>query len=104
MSAYRICLIEDDEIMGEAVSDRFALEGFDCTWFKTGESARQSLQPDHYNVVLSDIKLPDIDGERLFEELRSAGTELPPYIFMTGHGAIDRAVRLLMLGAEDYLT
>lgn len=104
MSSYRICLIEDDEIMGEAVSDRFALEGFDCTWFKTGESARQSLKQDHYNVVLSDIKLPDIDGERLFEELRSAGTELPPYIFMTGQGAIDRAVRLLKLGAEDYLT
>jgi len=104
MSPYRICLIEDDEIMGEAVSDRFALEGFACTWFKTGEAARASLNKDKYDVVLSDIKLPDIDGERLFEELRSAGIELPPYIFMTGQGAIDRAVRLLKLGAEDYLT
>ncbi|PKO61672.1 MAG: sigma-54-dependent Fis family transcriptional regulator [Betaproteobacteria bacterium HGW-Betaproteobacteria-18] len=104
MSTNRICLIEDDEIMGEAVSDRFGLEGFDCTWFKTGEAARQSLQKDKYNVVISDIKLPDIDGEQLFEELRAAGTELPPYIFMTGYGAIDRAVRLLKLGAQDYLT
>jgi DNA-binding NtrC family response regulator len=104
MTSYRICLIEDDEIMGEAVSDRFGLEGFDCTWFKTGEAARQSLKHDQYSVVISDIKLPDIDGERLFEELRGAGIELPPYIFMTGYGAIDRAVRLLKLGAEDYLT
>jgi len=84
MSTNRICLIEDDEIMGEAVSDRFGLEGFDCTWFKTGEAARQSLLKDKYNVVISDIKLPDIDGEQLFEQLRAAGTELPPYIFMTG--------------------
>jgi len=104
MTVNRICLIEDDEIMGEAVSDRFSLEGFDCVWFKTGEAARQSLKKDHYGVVISDIKLPDIDGEKLFEELRSAGTELPPYIFMTGYGAIDRAVRLLKLGAYDYLT
>ncbi|MDD2920044.1 sigma-54 dependent transcriptional regulator [Rhodoferax sp.] len=104
MTVNRICLIEDDEIMGEAVSDRFGLEGFDCTWFKTGEAARQSLQQDQYSVVISDIKLPDIDGEQLFEELRAAGTELPPYIFMTGYGAIDRAVRLLKLGAQDYLT
>jgi len=104
MTVNRICLIEDDEIMGEAVSDRFALEGFDCIWFKTGEAARQSLQKDRYSVVISDIKLPDIDGEQLFEELRAAGTELPPYIFMTGYGAIDRAVRLLKLGAQDYLT
>jgi DNA-binding NtrC family response regulator len=104
MSPYRICLIEDDEIMGEAVSERFALEGFDCVWFKTGEAARQSLKQDKYNVVISDIKLPDIDGEKLFEELRGTGIDLPPYIFMTGYGAIDRAVRLLKLGAEDYLT
>ncbi len=104
MSLTRICLIEDDEIMGEAVSDRFEIEGLDCTWFKTGESARASLVKDVYGVVISDIKLPDIDGERLFEEMRTAGIELPPYIFMTGYGAIDRAVRLLKLGAEDYLT
>ncbi|OIP19975.1 MAG: sigma-54-dependent Fis family transcriptional regulator [Comamonadaceae bacterium CG_4_9_14_3_um_filter_60_33] len=104
MTVNHICLIEDDEIMGEAVSDRFGLEGFDCTWFKTGEAARKSLQKDQYGVVISDIKLPDIDGEQLFEELRAAGTELPPYIFMTGYGAIDRAVRLLKLGAQDYLT
>ena len=104
MTSHRICLIEDDEIIGEAVSDRFALEGFDCTWFKTGEAARQSLKVDKYSVVISDIMLPDINGEKLFEELRSAGIELPPYIFMTGYGAIDHAVRLLKLGAEDYLT
>ena len=90
--------------MGEAVSDRFGLEGFKCVWFKTGEAARKSLRQDKYSVVISDIMLPDIDGEKLFEELRSAGIELPPYIFITGYGAIDRAVRLLKLGAEDYLT
>ncbi len=104
MNSYRLCLIEDDVIMGEAVSDRFGLEGFECVWFKTGEAARKSLSQDKYSLVISDIMLPDIDGETLFEELRGAGFELPPYIFITGHGAIDRAVRLLKLGAEDYLT
>jgi DNA-binding NtrC family response regulator len=104
MKPIRICLIEDDEIMGEAVSDRFGLEGFECIWFKTGEDARKSLTKDRYNIVISDIMLPDCDGELLFEELRAAGLDLPPYIFITGYGAIDRAVRLLKLGAEDYLT
>ncbi len=104
MKPYHICLIEDDEIMGEAVSDRFGLEGFECTWFKTGETARKALKQDKYDIVISDIMLPDCDGEHLFEELRTAGLELPPYIFITGYGAIDRAVRLLKLGAEDYMT
>jgi DNA-binding NtrC family response regulator len=104
MKRYSICLIEDDEIMGEAVSDRFGLEGFKCAWFKTGESARKSLLADKYDIVISDIMLPDCDGEQLFEELRASSLELPPYIFITGYGAIDRAVRLLKLGAEDYMT
>ena len=104
MKPCHICLIEDDEIMGEAVSDRFGLEGFKCTWFKTGEAARTSLKQDKYSIVISDIMLPDCDGEQLFEELLASGLELPPYIFITGYGAIDRAVRLLKLGAEDYMT
>lgn len=101
---HRICLIEDDEIMGEALEDRFSLEGFECDWFTTGESARASLGRKRYELVVSDIQLPDMSGEALFETLRIAGIALPPYIFITGYGAIDRAVRLLKLGAEDYLT
>jgi len=101
---YRICLIEDDEIMGEALVDRFSLEGFECDWFKAGKPALAILARKRYDVVISDIQLPDLNGEALFEELRNSGTELPPYLFITGYGTIDRAVRLLKLGAEDYLT
>ncbi len=104
MKPYHICLVEDDEIMGEALSDRFALEGFQCAWFQTGAAARKSLLQDKYSIVISDIKLPDCDGEHLFEELRAAGIELPPYIFITGYGEINHAVHLLKLGAEDYMT
>ena len=55
-------------------------------------------------MVVSDICLPDVDGEQLFTELIGSGIALPPFVFITGHGAIDSAVRLLRLGAEDYLT
>jgi DNA-binding NtrC family response regulator len=101
---YRICLIEDDEIMGEALVDRFGLEGFECDWFRQGRTALETLGRKRYDVVLSDIQLPDINGEALFGEARAAGSELPPWIFITGYGAIDGAVRMLKLGAEDYLT
>lgn len=100
---YRICLIEDDEIMGEALADRFGLEGFECDWFRAGKPALATLGRKRYDVVVSDVQLPDVDGEALFEELRNSGAALPPYVFITGYGTIDRAVRLLKLGAEDYL-
>jgi DNA-binding NtrC family response regulator len=100
----RICLIEDDEIMGEALMERFEMEGYACDWFRSGRDARVSLTRKRYRVAISDIRLPDISGQTLFEELLAEGQVLPPFIFITGHGAIDDAVRLLKLGAEDYLT
>jgi DNA-binding NtrC family response regulator len=100
----RICLIEDDPIMGEALSERLDMEGFDCDWFQRGREALSGLLHKGYRLVISDIRLPDISGEELFAELLGSGQALPPFLFITGHGAIDQAVRLLKLGAEDYLT
>ena len=100
----RICLIEDDEILGEALVERFELEGFDCDWFKVARSAQQVLRNPGYSVVVSDIHLPDITGETLYRSLLDGGGLPPPFLFITGYGEIDQAVRLLKLGAEDYLT
>ena len=101
---HRICLIEDDEILGEALVDRFEVEGFAFDWFRRGKEALIPLAHKRYSLVLSDINLPDISGLALFESLLAEGRKLPPFVFITGHGAIDDAVRLLKLGAEDYLT
>lgn len=98
----RICLIEDDPIMGEALVERLDIEGYDCDWFKNGRDALQPLQNKPYALAISDIRLPDISGEELFITLHSPTQ--PPFLFITGHGAIDQAVRLLKLGAEDYQT
>ncbi len=100
----RICLIEDDAIMGEALSERLELEGYSCDWFQTGAEAIKALASRRFAVAVSDIRLPDMSGEALYERLRGEGMALPPFLFVTAHGAIDQAVRLLKLGAEDYLT
>jgi len=99
----KICLIEDDEIVGEALTTRFELEGYHFDWFKTAKAALISLKNKKYGVVISDIRLPDKTGEEIFNELINTGINLPPFIFITGYGAIDQAVRLLKAGAYDYL-
>jgi DNA-binding NtrC family response regulator len=101
--ATRICLIEDDETLGEALSMRFELEGLPCDWHKTGKSAFQALENTPYSAVVSDILLPDIRGDVLYERLLESRGKLPPFIFMTGHGSVAQAVGLLKLGAVDYL-
>jgi len=101
---HRIALIEDDPIIGEALSERLDFEGFACDWYRDGKSARRGLGQRRYSVVVSDINLPDISGEQLFCDLLGGGQALAPFIFITGYGAVDQAVRLLKLGAHDYVT
>lgn len=99
-----LCLIEDDEIMGESLFDRFELEGYTVDWQRTAKSALAAVGARDYAAVVSDIRLPDGSGEEIFIRLLERGTSLPPFLFITGHGSIDRAVALLKLGAADYIT
>jgi DNA-binding NtrC family response regulator len=102
--ANRICLIEDDEIMGESLADRFSLEGFRCDWHRNARDARAALVSRDYLLVICDIRLPGESGDELFAKLVSEHVALPPFLFVTGVGDIETAVRLLKLGAHDYIT
>ncbi|MBI4996882.1 MAG: sigma-54-dependent Fis family transcriptional regulator [Rhodocyclales bacterium] len=89
--------------MGEALADRLAIEGYSCDWFKTGSDGRKAIASGKYAVAICDINLPDINGEELFLRLTETERSMP-FVFITGYGTIDAAVRLLKLGASDYLT
>ncbi len=104
MSNLPLCLIEDDEIMGESLQDRFQLEGFEVEWLRTREDGARALATRHFGAVVSDIRLPDGDGGELFLELKGRMPNPPPFVFITGDGTIDRAVALLKAGAADYVT
>ncbi len=100
----KLCLIEDDPIMGEALSQRLELEGFAVDWQRSGSSGLAALLKGNPALAVIDINLPDISGIELFEQLLAVNTEPPRCLFITGYGTIDDAVRLLKLGAADYLT
>jgi len=100
----RLCLVEDDSIMGESLADRFALEGIDACWCKSAEDAEGRLGSEQFSAVVCDIRLPGMSGDTLYERLRRRRPVLPPFIFITGFGDLDRAVELLKLGAADYIT
>ena len=103
-NAAQVCLVEDDEIMGESLVDRFELEGFRCDWHRSAQAAASDLKEKRYDVVVSDIRLPDRDGDDLFEQLQGEQLYVPPWIFITGYGTIERAIALMKLGAADYVT
>lgn len=99
-----LCLVEDDPIMGESLLDRFTLEGLPTHWFRTAAEALAALSEREYSLVLSDIRLPDLDGASLFREATARLRAVPPWVFITGYGNVEQAVALLKLGARDYVT
>lgn len=101
---YRLCLIEDDEIIGESLTQLFSLEGFEVDRCRTAAEAVRAIGSHRYSVVVSDIRLPDANGGDFFLALKEELVHLPPFLFMTAFGSIERAVELLKAGAADYIT
>jgi len=101
----RIGLVEDDPVMGGSIVQRLELEGWRVTWWQSGRDAISGIEglSDALDLVICDIRLPDISGEVVFSELANLPNS-PPFIFVTGHGEIDQAVRLMRSGAVDFMT
>ena len=105
LKGHRIALIEDDEIMGGSLAQRLALEGAEVIWIKRAGPALGAIRTPRapIDAVVCDICLPDGTGEAIFAALCRTTTP-PPFLFITGQGGIDQAVRLLRAGAADYIT
>jgi DNA-binding NtrC family response regulator len=98
-----IAVIDDDPIMGESLQRALELEGWRVVWWHNGKQAVNEMGTLCPDLVLCDIRLPDMSGEEVFRaaNVRSLAA---PFIFMTAYGQIDQAVALVRAGAHDYLT
>jgi DNA-binding NtrC family response regulator len=97
-----IGLVEDDPVMGGSLVQSLSLEGCHVEWWKTAADAIRELRTTTPDLVICDIRLPDMEGSTLFRQL-AATTSLPPVLFITAYGDIDQAVALMREGAADYV-
>ncbi|MFN3547133.1 MAG: sigma-54-dependent transcriptional regulator [Mesorhizobium sp.] len=100
-----LVLIEDDALMGNSLVQRLELEGAEVTWVKQAVRGIAAVRTPRRPVdaVICDIRLPDGTGEEIFNTV-SRSIAPPPFLFITGQGEIDQAVRLLRAGGADYMT
>lgn len=100
-----LILVEDDALMGHSLVQRLELEGAEVNWVKQAARAIPAIRTPRRRVdaVICDIRLPDGTGEDVFNTV-SRSASPPPFLFITGQGEIDQAVRLLRAGGADYLT
>ena len=98
----RILLVEDDEIMRISVQDRLEKYGWHVDLATDGREAIKMLDRAGYQIILSDVRMPHLDGMQLLNHTR----EHAPYtdmIMMTAYGNVESAIECLKQGAADYL-
>ncbi len=97
-----IGLVEDDPIMGESIAHRLDLEGYQVDWWQSGGDALRAVRDRAPDLLICDIRLPDINGETLFDKVIPDHPGLP-VLFITAFAQVDQAVRLMRAGAVDYV-
>lgn len=97
-----VFLVDDDAELLRATGQTLELAGFDVSLFSSAASALARLDRDFSGVIVSDIRMPGLDGLELFERVRAMDAELP-VILMTGHGDIPMAVKAIRDGVYDFV-
>ncbi len=100
--AMKVAIVDDEKDMRQSISQWLALSGFDTETFASAEEALKSLGPDYPGVVVSDIRMPGMDGMQFLKRLMGVDSALP-VIIITGHGDVPMAVEAMRVGAYDFL-
>jgi two-component system alkaline phosphatase synthesis response regulator PhoP len=105
MNSPHILIVEDEESLSQTLALNFKIEQYQVSIAKTGSEAQQMFNKNgrHFDLVLLDVMLPDVNG---FELCRQFKTELPllPVIFLTAKNQMIDKIEGLKLGADDYIT
>ncbi|MHB8881474.1 MAG: sigma-54-dependent transcriptional regulator [Thermodesulfovibrionales bacterium] len=102
MSKGRILVIDDEDIVRTSCSRTLSPEGYEVKLVKNGFDGFALLEEEPFDLVLTDLKMPEIDG---IEILRTIKEKWPAVevIIITGYQTVDTAVKSIKLGAFDYL-
>lgn len=99
----RILLVDDDENLLRLMTIRLQGEGYQVNSAESGKEALRILNTNSFDAVLSDLRMPGLDGLSLFEEIVSLRRDIP-VILMTAHGTIQDAVEATQRGVFGFLT
>ena len=99
---YKVAIIDDEKDIRESISQWLTLTGYETDVFPDADSALKIIGNGYPGVVISDIRMPGLDGMELLQRLTRLDPEIP-VILITGHGDVPMAVHAMRLGAYDFL-
>jgi two-component system response regulator AtoC len=99
----QILVVDDEPNLRRVLSAQLERDGYDVHTAEDGEQALTILKENHIDLVITDLRMPRIDGMELLRRAQKIDAELP-VVMITAHGTVDNAVEALKTGAFDYLT
>ena len=102
MRHLKIAIVDDEPDMRESISQWLTLSGYDTETYASAEDALKVIGADWPGVVISDIRMPGMDGMAFLKRLMGVDSGLP-VIMITGHGDVPMAVEAMRLGAMDFM-
>ncbi|MBI3811225.1 MAG: sigma-54-dependent Fis family transcriptional regulator [Nitrospirae bacterium] len=100
---HSVLIVDDEKVQAGILGEILSHEGFDVTTQTHPETALALAQTQSFDLVISDLKMPQMDGVELLQRLRKIHPDLS-VIIMTAHGTIQTAVKAMREGAYDYVT
>jgi len=102
MKPVRVLVIDDESVICDACRLVLGEKGHGVDHCLTGTAGLQAIEREPYDLILLDMKLPDIDGTEILKRV-SEKTPAPCVIVMTGYSTLSNALQAMKLGAADYL-
>ncbi|MCA0403394.1 MAG: response regulator transcription factor [Proteobacteria bacterium] len=99
----RLLLVEDDELLGDAVKTGLTQFGYVVDWLKDGESALSALKIESFELIILDLGLPKLSGLNFIQTIRNEGNATP-VIILTARETVQDRIKGLDSGADDYMT
>lgn len=99
----RILVIDDDEVACEFLQEALSTEGFRVKYYTSARRALEEEELSSYDLLISDIKMPEMDGISFLKEVRKNWPELP-VILVTAFGSLETTIEALRIGAWDYIS
>lgn len=98
----RILIVDDDPYFLRVLSRILSGESFQVTTAEGASQATQILGEKSFDLIISDLRLPDGDGLSILQEIRKAGSEIP-VVILTAYGEVDNYLEAMNAGATEYL-
>jgi DNA-binding NtrC family response regulator len=102
MREYEILFVDDDAVILDMIERYLKREGYRVSLANSAQSALQLLKSKNFDIVFTDIKMPEMDGIELLSAIKEYRPETE-VIIVTGHGSMESAIQAMKIGSYDYL-